>query len=377
MNSELKKIIFVTQNLAPFRIDWLDELAKYFHIQILYYNELDLKGKTNPKYMERRPIKALYKKISGNNHFNRAKSANNFIKNVYDSNTIIILDGYGFLEQIFLVKFLHGQKLKYGITIDGIVPKSKKENKIIFKIKQKILINAEFVFSTSKSTDLILNYYGVEKKRIIRHIFTPLFEKDLITMEDINNYKIKYKQKLGYSEKFVILSIGKIIKSKGFDVNLKLAERNPNLYFIIVGGKPKEEYTEYINRKKINNIEFVDFCDTNKLNMYYMAADVFFHPTRSDVWGLVIDEAIAHGLPVITTNKCGAGIELIRNNKNGFIVNVDDIDEMEKKINFLYKNKDVIKVFCKENLKIASENTIEKSTRKDYINLLLWRNKNG
>ena len=56
------------------------------------------------------------------------------------------------------------------------------------------------------------------------------------------------------------------------------------------------------------------------------------HPTREDIWGLVINEALAAGLPVITTNRCGAGLELIKNNENGFLVNVEDIDELYEKI---------------------------------------------
>lgn len=42
--------------------------------------------------------------------------------------------------------------------------------------------------------------------------------------------------------------------------------------------------------------------------------------TVGDVWGLVINEAMAHGLPVITTNKCVAGLDLIENGKMGILL---------------------------------------------------------
>ena len=44
-------------------------------------------------------------------------------------------------------------------------------------------------------------------------------------------------------------------------------------------------------------------------------------PTREDIWGLVINEAMAYGLPIIPTDKCVAGMEMIR--KNGRILSVD------------------------------------------------------
>lgn len=374
MGSKLNKIIFVTQNLAPFRIDWLDELAKYFKIEIFYYNELDLKGKTNPKYMERKPRKATYKLVQGKNPISRAFRTFKHLIKIYDLNSIIILDGYGFIEQVFLIFLLQNKKIKYVITIDGILL-NRNEKKIIYYLKKRLLNKAEFIFSTSKSTDEIIQYYGVNEKNIIRHIFTPLFQRDLFTVKELENKK-NWKEQLGYLDKFLVLSVGKIIESKGFDINLELARRNPHLYFIIVGGKPTTDFIKYMQENKINNIEFIDFCDKEKLNKFYVASDIFFHPTRTDVWGLVINEAMAHGLPIITTNKCVAGVSLVANDCSGYIVEVDDIDEMERKLNYFYKNPEEIKKFGIKNLKIISENTIEKSTLKDYENLLAWRSKN-
>lgn len=62
------------------------------------------------------------------------------------------------------------------------------------------------------------------------------------------------------------------------------------------------------------------------------------HPTRKDVWGLVINEAMANGLPVITTDRCVAGLELVQNSVNGFIVRVDDIAELREKIVMVIAN---------------------------------------
>ena len=68
-----------------------------------------------------------------------------------------------------------------------------------------------------------------------------------------------------------------------------------------------------------------------------MCADIFVHPTETDVWGLVINEAMAHGLPIITTDGCVAGLELVKNNDNGFIIPVNNID-----IIITRKNKDFL-----------------------------------
>ena len=82
---------------------------------------------------------------------------------------------------------------------------------------------------------------------------------------------------------------------------------------------------------------------------FYKAADFFVLPTREDVWGLVINEAMACGLPVITTDRCGAGLELIQNSKNGYIVKTDDENELADCLN---------KMMHSENLKEMGNNAL-------------------
>ena len=54
-----------------------------------------------------------------------------------------------------------------------------------------------------------------------------------------------------------------------------------------------------------------------------MASDLFVLPTREDIWGLVINEAMSFGLPIITTRKCIAGTELITDGENGYLLEAD------------------------------------------------------
>ena len=51
--------------------------------------------------------------------------------------------------------------------------------------------------------------------------------------------------------------------------------------------------------------------------MYYQAADMLVFPTREDIWGLVINEAMANGLPTVSTDKCVAALEMIKQGENG------------------------------------------------------------
>lgn len=64
---------------------------------------------------------------------------------------------------------------------------------------------------------------------------------------------------------------------------------------------------------------------SEELSEYYKAADLFVLPTREDIWGLVINEAMNYGLPVITTTACVAGQELVQQEENGYLVDGEDL----------------------------------------------------
>lgn len=55
---------------------------------------------------------------------------------------------------------------------------------------------------------------------------------------------------------------------------------------------------------------------------------MFVLPTREDIWGLVVNEAMAVGTPVITTTNCGAGMEILKNGDGGRIVPPEDTDSL-------------------------------------------------
>ena len=74
---------------------------------------------------------------------------------------------------------------------------------------------------------------------------------------------------------------------------------------------------------------------------------------------MVINEAMANGLPVVTTNRCIAGLELIDNGVNGFIIDVDDISELTNKIVRILEDETLLIAMSKNNLNKIKTNTVE------------------
>lgn len=74
----------------------------------------------------------------------------------------------------------------------------------------------------------------------------------------------------------------------------------------------------------------------------------------------VINEALAYGLPVITTDKCMAGLEMIENGKNGYIIPVNDVKKLSEKLTFILSEKDFYEEMRKRCFETAEVYTIEK-----------------
>lgn len=90
---------------------------------------------------------------------------------------------------------------------------------------------------------------------------------------------------------------------------------------------------------------------------FYRAADLFVLPTREDIWGLVVNEAMAVGTPVITTN-CGAGMEILKNGEGGRIVPPKDPDSLAIAMQEMLNDTELAKQ-TKRAIKSAQIYTIE------------------
>ena len=93
---------------------------------------------------------------------------------------------------------------------------------------------------------------------------------------------------------------------------------------------------------KLNNVKLVEFIQPKKLAFEYCKHDIFIMPTLSDPWGLVVNEAMAAGLPVICSNKAGCSADLVINGWNGYVYNGTSIKDLKKCILEFHANRDLI-----------------------------------
>lgn len=350
------KVLFITNIPAPYRVDFYNELGKQIDLTVIF----EAKGadgiRFNWNIEQIKNFKAIFLNDGNINERKVDWKIFKYIKKgEYDH---IVATNYSYFTEMAALIYMKLKKIPYYFETDGGLIRN--EN-ILKRIYKKLLVsNAKGYFSPSSSADDYLMYYGAKKEVIYRYPFTSLKKCDIqdriLSKED----KCDLKEKLGIKEDKVILSVGRFIYLKGYDILLKACENlGDDIGIYIIGGQATEEYMNLCKELKLKNVYFKEFMKKEELSDYYKAADLFVLPTREDVWGLVINESMAHGLPVITTNRCVAGIELVTNNENGNIVKVNEHKSLSDSIkNILYSND--LENMSNKSLEKINEYTIER-----------------
>ena len=105
---------------------------------------------------------------------------------------------------------------------------------------------------------------------------------------------------------------------------VRLSREAPGVSLKIAGEGMLRETIARTLRPVHEQVEFVGFKRWDELPELYAAADVLVVPSRYDGWGLVVPEGLAAGLPVIATERMGAGLEFVRNGVNGWLLAAGD-----------------------------------------------------
>jgi glycosyltransferase involved in cell wall biosynthesis len=78
------------------------------------------------------------------------------------------------------------------------------------------------------------------------------------------------------------------------------------------------------------SVHLPGFKQYPELPAYYGLAGAFIHASTTEQWGLVVNEAMAGGLPVLVSNRCGCATDLVQSGANGFTFDPLDVDQLAR-----------------------------------------------
>jgi len=325
------RVLFLTNIPSPYRVGFFEELGKLCFLTVLY--EKGEAADRNQAWLDTRKKEYYTENYLKSVYQNDDNAFCPEVKKYLDQKMfdVIVVGVYSTPTGMYAIHYLKRKHIPFWISCDGGL--IKKDHFWKYKIKSYFLSGAAGYLSSGDQTDRYLCHYGAKQEKIYHYPFSSIYRKDLLACQPDSGEKKKLRDELGISGERVILSVGQFIYRKGYDLLLKAAADLPDQVSIyLIGDIPGEEYLRLIEQYQLTNIYFIPFQPFEKLQEYYRAADLFVLPTREDIWGLVINEALANALPVITTDQCVAGLELIENGKNGEIIPAGRVDELSAAI---------------------------------------------
>ena len=328
----MKRVLFLTNFASPYRVHFFDELGKYMDVTVLYSDRVEDIKHRNADWFEKGEggfHGVQLTKVASVGDENLCLDVIPWLKKKYDA---IIIGGYSSPTAVLAMAWMRLHRIPFYMEVDGGL--IRQENPVKYRVKKTLVGMANQWLSTGCYTTKYLVHYGAKEERITNYPFSSLYETDILPAIPSQEEKQALRSELGIPETHMVLAIGQFIHRKGFDVLMHAAKdvrEDAGIY--IVGGEATEEYLKLREELGLNNVHFLGFQKKDQLAKFYKAADLFVLPTREDIWGLVINEAMAYGLPVITTDRCVAGLELIEDGVNGCIVPVEDADALAQKMN--------------------------------------------
>lgn len=356
-------VLYITNIPAPYTVDFFNELGKYMVLTVLFERSSASDRDTSWKSFNANHFS--FKILNGKKIGADSALCFDVIKYIDKSKfDLVVIGDYASLTGMLATTYLKIKRIPYAIHADGGMISN--DFIIKFLLKEFFLGGAALYFSSGKTTSEYYHHYGVPVKKIREYPFTSVKECQIVSNQD----KQKCKSLLGFENQLTIVSVGQIIPRKGFDILIKsvaLLKENVDLY--IIGGEPSIELKELMADMHLNNIHFLPFLPFDKVHCFIAAADVFVLTTREDIWGLVINEALSAGTPIVSTTKCVASVELVENGINGFVVAPNDPKATAAALDQLLSNNDLRTKIINNNLQKAKIYTIE-NMAKVYANII-------
>jgi glycosyltransferase involved in cell wall biosynthesis len=349
-----RRIAIVQPILSPYSIPRFEELAKNDELEIILLVEKQTfshRPGWNMSFVKGCKVEFIDSFIKSEDQENRALGYKvSGIRAVpyrlplllmkYKPHIVLVCNA---TELLFCLPLRWYLNYKIGLMVEDTMHTM--SSKSVFKQRAKVMIyrTTDFYLPLTNDSADYLNVNG-----IIKNIYRTSWSIDLERFRKITNEKRvqAIRKEHAVEEKLVFIFVGQLIPSKGImkllNAWVSLPEQiQKNIALVIIGDGPqKEEIIYFIQNNKMSNIILLGHISYEELVNYYNTADVLIFPTLQDVFGMVVMEAMACGLPVLVSQYAGAK-ELVKHDENGYIFDSENIEVIRNILirAFKYRNR--------------------------------------
>jgi glycosyltransferase involved in cell wall biosynthesis len=253
--------------------------------------------------------------------------------------------------------------------------------KIFILIRNKILRKADLFVSVSSEITTELTTNGVNSAKI-RYIPNPV---DVKRFTPANSYqRAIVRSRLGLlQEDKIFIFTGRLVAYKGLPLLVsvwkEIQKRHMHVKLLLVGCGGNDMHNcegalrEYVESNSLHDSIYLTGAVSN-VEEYLQASDVFVFPTENEAFGISLIEAMACGLPVIST-PVGGVKDIITHRQNGLLVEAGDFHQLHDAIHLLITDASLSASLGGEALKTVNERYAVDNVNKEYIKLFEFLSK--
>lgn len=238
---------------------------------------------------------------------------------------LVIINGYTRRPYVLAAALARARGIPVALRLDSALfetpPPRATAKRLLFELYLKRMYS--LFFGVGSLTLDYLRFFGVPEKRTA--LFPYAVDVDAFRRgSDLTPEKrATERARLGMPENArVLLSVAKLNDREApWDLVRAFARRYDNdRWLVIAGDGPERGALEtFVRERGLRRVLFLGYVPYPELPTLYAISDLFLHPAREERWGVSVQEALACGLPVITSSRVGAGHDLIEPGKNGSV----------------------------------------------------------
>jgi glycosyltransferase involved in cell wall biosynthesis len=245
-----------------------------------------------------------------------------------------------------------------------------------------VYAKVDYVLSPGTASDQYFLQSGLKPSQIVRAEHAIDNERFMTMSEIEENKLLNLKSSLSINENEVVfLFAGKFIDKKNplllLEAFEKLKKINGNVRLLLVGnGILENQIKERVSRlpHQIKSaIAIFPFQDQHQIKLLYRVANVFILPSKSETWGLSVNEALACSTPVIVSNKCGSSKDVVQDEVNGLIFESDNTQDLVQKMQLMCNDE------FRSRLAAQARESLQKYTYESFkiaLDLIFFRSEN-
>jgi len=269
---------------------------------------------------------------------------------------------------------------------------------LVNHVKRRLHRNVDAVLIPAPSHEPSFRYWGVPSERVFYGLNVVDTEWFAGRVEELRPEAEKLRARMQLPSRF-LLGIGRQIEQKNWDgllhawADFRAKTPSADLELVLVGDGPERPLLEKIaGERNIERLHFRPFEAQEQLCRYYLLATALVLPSYGETWGLVVNEAMACGLPVLASRDCGCAETLVSSD-NGWSFDPGDRAEMTAAIEALNQLDDAglatlgkrsreivaewsLDRFCRgahDALEYALANPVPRRSPLDWLLMSLWK----